>query len=225
MFRIIYRLIPHFLKLKFNWMAMEQLQKEEKEYQSQLPYFPLTETHLNNLKIVPDRDTLLKLMPKNAIVAEVGVDEGEFSKRIVRDCKPAELHLIDAWDSRQYTIEKMETTKANLKKELSENKISFHRGYSFTELEKFSDHYFDWVYIDTDHTYETTRKELNICLKKVKNSGLIAGHDYVGRCANNFTRYGVVEAVNEFCIKNNWEFIYLTHEPNRHLSYVLRKIK
>jgi hypothetical protein len=201
------------------------MQKEEKEYQNIFPSPSLTDLHLRNTKIVPDRSAMLNLLPKNAVVAELGVDEGLFSKEIIQKCEPKKLHLIDAWDSKQYTIEKMEITKQNLKKELMDNTIYFHQGFSFVELEKLEDNYFDWVYIDTDHSYETTKKELNICLKKIKTDGLITGHDYVTRCYNNFTRYGVVEAVNEFCLENNWEFIYLTHENNRHISYAIRKIR
>ena len=36
-------------------------------------------------------------------------------------------------------------------------------------------------------------------------------------------RYGVVEAVNEFCVKRGWEFICLTCDSRRHLSFALRK--
>ncbi len=226
MFRFFYNnFIPYSIKLKFNWMTMLQMQKEEKEYQKRFPSPVLTDIHLRNLKIISDRDAMLNLLPKNGIIAELGVDEGLFSKEIISKCKPQKLHLIDAWDSMQYTIEKMETTKQNLKMELMDNNIVFHKGFSYIELEKFEDHYFDWVYIDTDHSYETTKKELNSCLKKVKTDGLITGHDYVTRCYNNFTRYGVVEAVNEFCVEHNWEFLYLTHENNRHISYTIRKIR
>ena len=65
-------------------------------------------------------------------------------------------------------------------------------------LESFPDNYFDFIYIDTSHQYEHTKNELNLSLRKIKNSGIIAGHDY------NLDRFEeVVRAVDEFSKKNN----------------------
>lgn len=68
----------------------------------------------------------------------------------------------------------------------------------------FEDSFFDWVYIDTDHSYCTTWNELLLCNKKVKPDGLIVGH---GFCTGNVVTpvpYGVIEAVNKFCVEYNW---------------------
>jgi hypothetical protein len=41
---------------------------------------------------------------------------------------------------------------------------------------------------------------------------------------NGGVRYGVVEAANEFCVRHDWEFIFLTAETHRHLSFAIRQI-
>ena len=65
----------------------------------------------------------------------------------------------------------------------------------------FEDSTFDWIYIDTDHSYELTYKELRGYAPKVKPDGIIAGHDYsMGNWIDAY-RYGVIEAVNEFCVQ------------------------
>lgn len=88
----------------------------------------------------------------------------------------------------------------------------------------FEDGYFDWIYIDTDHSYETTRDELELYAPKMKPGGIIAGHDYkIGNWISMY-RYGVIEAVHEFCVKHNWELIYLTVEPSESQSFANRKI-
>ena len=81
----------------------------------------------------------------------------------------------------------------------------------------------DVVYIDTDHTYKTTMLELATAALAVKPSGLICGHDYTSIAYAGLRRYGVVEAVNTFCLEYNYEFLYLTSETNRHISFALKK--
>ena len=36
----------------------------------------------------------------------------------------------------------------------------------------------DYLHIDADHTYESVKKDLELYLPKVKNGGIIGGHDY-----------------------------------------------
>jgi len=91
-------------------------------------------------------------------------------------------------------------------------------------LYRFNDNYFDWVYLDTSHTYEITHQELIILEKKVKIDGLITGHDYTTRSRRTAMKYGVIEAVHEFCLNNNWEFVYITLEWHGHNSFAIRRI-
>lgn len=39
------------------------------------------------------------------------------------------------------------------------------------------------------------------------------------------TRYGLVEAVNSFCVRYNWQMTYLTNETHRYLSFALKEIE
>jgi predicted O-methyltransferase YrrM len=98
-------------------------------------------------------------------------------------------------------------------------------GRSTDVLQRYPDGTFDWVYIDTDHGYSVTAEELELCRLKVKPGGIIAGHDYVTGNWDGGVRYGVVEAVHEFCVRYEWELILLTHETDRHLSFAIRAIR
>jgi hypothetical protein len=189
-----------------------------------VPYVLLGEQHIANLKVVTNRNALLCSLPKNGVAAEIGVFEGEFSRRILKYAQPQKLHLIDVWGSERYPGSLMDVVKEKFKTKLADGSMEINRGYSTDELAKFPDHYFDWVYVDTDHSYETTAKELELCRMKVKKGGIIAGHDYVQGDWKLRYRYGVVEAVNEFCQKYDWEMILTTYETHRHLSYALREI-
>lgn len=185
----------------------------------------LHQKNIKNLKVVLSRENMLKLLPKNGIISELGVDKGDFSFKIISFTLPKKLYLIDTWDSERYNENKMNYVTKRFQKEINAGIVTIKRGPSEKELKKFENHYFDWIYIDTAHSYKQTVKELELCRMKVKDGGIIAGHDYCQGNINEALAYGIVQAVNQFCIKYDWEFIYLTHETNRHLSFAIKKIK
>jgi len=180
--------------------------------------------HLQHLVSLTDREELLKHLPKQAIVAEIGVNEGDFSEKIISICQPKKLVLIDVWASKRYHGGLFDKVKARFANLIHSQQIEIIRDLSFGAIAQCPDQYFDWVYLDTDHTYNTTRRELELLRPKMKSGGIIAGHDYIMGNWNAGYRYGVVEAVREFCLKYNWEMIYLTHELNDHPSFAIRQI-
>ena len=188
------------------------------------PRLNFEEKHLGHLVSLTDRVHLLRALPKDGIVAELGVNEGDFSEKILINCDPQKLVLIDVWASRRYHGGLFEKVKNRFKKELDSKQIEIIRELSFKAVELVPDQYFDWVYLDTDHTYHVTKQELELLRPKIKPGGIIAGHDYIIGNWNDGVRYGVIEAVREFCIKYNWEMIFLTHELDDHPSFAIREI-
>lgn len=177
----------------------------------------LEQKHVQNCKVLAHRFHLLDVLPKNAVVAELGVEHGLFSKEIIDRCSPAELVLVDTWPD--------ETIKqACIENAMVSEKTFLKQTTSVEFLNSVRENTLDWVYIDTDHTYATTKAELQAAAKAVKEDGYICGHDYTSISYSGLKRYGVVEAVNEFCVAYNYEFVYLTAETTRHISFALRKL-
>ena len=58
----------------------------------------------------------------------------------------------------------------------------------------------------------------------MKPNGIIAGHDYILENWNGMVRYGVKEAVYEFCVKYNWEIIYITMENKEHPRFDIKAL-
>ena len=195
----------------------EQLNKD-------LPSETFKDKHLQNLSSLKDRLTLLAHLPSGGTVAEIGVNEGDFSESILKICKPHKLLLIDVWATKRYHGGLYEKVKQRFLKELENETVEIMRHLSFDAIEKCPDNYFDWVYIDTDHSYATTKRELELLQPKMKTGGVIAGHDYIVGNWNAGVRYGVMEAVREFCLKYDWEMIFITHELDTTPSFALRKI-
>jgi hypothetical protein len=52
------------------------------------------------------------------------------------------------------------------------------RGKSKSAVELFEDEFFDFIYIDADHTYDSVCLDIQLYLPKLKKGGFIAGHDY-----------------------------------------------
>ena len=184
----------------------------------------LKPAHINNLIVLTNRIELLKHIPKNGNFAEIGVAEGDFSKQILNICRPTKLHLIDHWKSSntKYGEFAYENVKCRFEKEICDGRIVLHRMDSSKMDETFQNSSLDFVYIDANHSYDSVKQDLMISRKKLKLNGILSGHDYIRWNGN--MRYGVVEAVNEFCVRFQYQLVYLTNESHRNLSYALKKM-
>jgi predicted O-methyltransferase YrrM len=158
-----------------------------------------------------DRDWLYKKIPKGSVCAEIGVYMGNNSLNMLKIIDPKELILIDPWlrdtdmlESNFTTDEGNEISDYNARYEYTKqlfrnNKnIKIIRGKSQIELTKFPDEYFDFIYIDGDHSFEGALGDLKIAFEKTKSSGIIAGDDYRTGPKANSTQKNVARAVEEF---------------------------
>ena len=189
---------------------------------SEYPYHSIKRIHVENAKLLPTRYDMLDEMPKNAIVCEIGVAEGDFSEQILRRCTPQKLHLVDAWESSRYSAGYNRVLE-RFSDQLACGVVRIHQAYSTQALAEFVDKYFDWIYLDSVHDYRTTAEELSLCSQKIKSCGIIAGHDYTPGNVISPVCYGVIHAVHEFCVTRNWQFIYLTNEIHGYWSFALQK--
>ncbi len=199
----------------------------------------LSEKHLKNASVLVDRISLLYKMKKGGAVAEVGVASGDFSEQILRICQPEVLHLIDYWEKNKRahgvspsdfiktrtgkSIQDWDIVNNKFREEINNHKVILHRGYSWDVLAKLPDNSLDWIYIDAAHDYVSVAKDLEVANRKVKEDGIIMGHDYV-RWGKFGYKCGVVDAVNEYCRMNDFEFMYLTNEARYPSSFAIRKI-
>lgn len=185
----------------------------------------LTREHIANCRLLLDRDALLRALPDQAVCAEIGVDQGGFTARILEAAQPKRLHLVDPWATKRYDTDKFEQVRHRFSTELATGRVELHRATSLEAASSFTDTYFDWVYLDTTHAYALTARELRAYAPKVKPGGMIAGHDYsMGNWVMGY-RYGVIEAVHEFCVQEHWELVFLTAEPIEKQSFAIRRIQ
>jgi len=153
------------------------------------------------------RTFLFDMIPEGAVCLEIGVWMGAFTKQIIRKSNPTELHLVDPWLFRD-GMKKYFDDQDDLEKvyegicERFEKRpnIFIHRCTSDEAASGFLDNYFDWIYIDGDHSFEGVYSDLINYYPKVKKSGLVIGDDYGGKSK------GVKKAVEKFCMEKDIDF-------------------
>ncbi len=200
-----------------------QTAADRRRIKNEMPRVTLDRRHTTGCDLLPDRNTLLDLMPKHGVAAEIGVAFGDFTGEIMSRAQPARLVLVDAWATERYR-DGLSRIRADWAQEIDSGRITICQGLSTEVLAGLEPGVFDWVYIDTNHSYPTTRAELELCRTLVRPGGMIAGHDFCTGNVIDAVPYGVVEAVTEFCRTHDWGFRYLTLETRGHFSFCLEAL-
>jgi hypothetical protein len=181
------------------------------------------------------REQLAHLLPAGGTGLEIGVADGYYADILLSAAQPARLHLIDPWmhqDDPDYVDDEMnvpgdeagrryEKVRQRFAGDIASGRVVIHRGFSQDFAASFPDGYFDWIYIDGAHHFEACARDLRLYTPKVKDDGLILGHDYAASPYARQKNFGVVEAVNGFIASGEVDMMLLTYE--QFPTYVLCK--
>ena len=161
----------------------------------------------------PAREFVLRALPTQSVGAEIGVHEGDFSQILLERLQPARLHLIDPWiyrtelpyqqsfyggrqgGNQSRMDRRYRRTLRRLRSEIRSGQVTVDRMCSANAAELYDRGYFDWVYVDGDHSYHQVRQDLELFAAKIKPGGWIAGG---GHRQDAWWGEGVVRAVREF---------------------------
>lgn len=122
--------------------------------------------------------------------AEIGIQQGYFSREILNRWKGKGLFMIDSW--KQYSSESYSdpanvdpTEQIERMKQSAQNIYSFGdraimlRWDSILASNLFPDNFLDFAYIDANHHYIFAKRDIEHWYPKVKQGGYICGHDYM----------------------------------------------
>jgi len=161
------------------------------------------------------RGYILENLPKEGIGLEIGVWQGGFAEMLLHWTKPKELHLIDPWENvghegAFYSNEEHDMEDAyqfvlhRFAKEIATERVVVWRAKSQDIADQFEDNYFDWVYVDGDHSYEGIKSDLDLYIPKVKSGGFIVGDDYT--VIDDWWGTGIFQAVHEVIVSGRMHF-------------------
>jgi GR25 family glycosyltransferase involved in LPS biosynthesis len=144
----------------------------------------------------------VKDLKDNDIIVEVGAWKGRSSSflavEIANSKKDVSLYVVDTWegsvehkrDPNKYGLESLYKTFIHNMKPVEKYYVPL-RTTSIEASEMFEDNSLSFVFIDASHEYEDVKEDIEKWLPKVKDGGIIAGHDYTD------WHPGVKKAVNE----------------------------
>ena len=152
------------------------------------------------------------LIKPGDIGAEIGVASGVFAYHVLLQKKPSKLYLIDPW---QYGLQADYETNPTRDKQLGRDQqyqkvCSYFAPYENVEIVRlksedavtmFPDDYFDYVYIDGEHSYAAVTRDLANYFPKVRVGGHLIGDDY------GWT--GIMPAVQDFLKAHQGECSFL----------------
>ena len=145
-------------------------------------------------------------------LCEIGVRQGKGLRRL-RRARPEILVGVDCWladgdlahndlSFSQAALDAMYRKACAMMVEIPALRIL--RMYSHEAALCFPDGFFDYVYIDADHTYAAVCQDIATWYPKVRSGGILAGHDFLHHTVpQTGVAFGVVEAVTEFVPANN----------------------
>jgi hypothetical protein len=153
---------------------------------------------------------IAKRVTGECVGAEVGVAEGKMSAMLLKTMPGLTLYMVDRWS--EYSDEERKRDKyskqpllrqkdwdAKYSKAKSVSAIYNGRGRivresSLNAVAQFDDEFFDFVFLDADHSFEGAWADIAAWYPKVKVGGYLCGHDYHNK-AN--PKPGVDKAVDE----------------------------
>ena len=168
------------------------------------------------MKNAKARKNFLNKLPKNGVIAEIGVAEGYHAVAMKQISTPERMYLIDPWivcygpgksamklveDSLSVNI--LDEGAFNL--EVHTDSVVAMKEYSINASKYFPDEFFDYVYIDADHSYSGVKEDILHWFPKVKKGGYLSGHDYRHR---RLKWYGVKQAVTELIEERKLELAF-----------------
>src|SRR5690242_16330994 len=149
---------------------------------------------MNNMRTRSEIGIYLNSFGLVGIGVEVGVFRGDFSQQILQAWTGKSLILVDPWchlvdylDSWNLSDEEMDEnfTVTIVKLAPYRERVKILRMRSEEAVRAIDDESCDFVYLDANHSYDATKRDLKLWFPKLQTGGLMSGHDYFDAIADD----------------------------------------
>ena len=159
------------IKEKYKNMRINELLSERR-----LTHFNSDDDGVNRLFGL--KDLIEKNLNQDSVVCEIGSFEGKSSELFALLTK--KIYCIDPWmlyDQIENGAMGLAEIKFDNMSKKYDNIIKI-KNFSVKAAEKFDDKSLDCVYLDGRHDYEPVKEDILTWIPKIKDGGIICGHDY-----------------------------------------------
>jgi predicted O-methyltransferase YrrM len=157
-------------------------------------------------------------LPDNVVGVEIGTCRGESSTLILEQCvNVKKLYAVDPfmeyddWAGKlnQDTMSKFEKiAHENLNKFDDRSEIIKSRSDNISVLNRFEENSLDFIFVDGDHSFDATLKDIVNWYPKLRSGGIFSGHDYnltdVREAVKTYMMYHNVRVPIQQTLNNVW---------------------
>jgi len=140
------------------------------------------------MRPVAGLEELVDSLPSGITMVEIGSFSGESTEVFIRSGKIKKIVCVEPWSDIIYepmrllgneVFQRFQSRIAKLKLELPElPEIVISRRLSAHTAPLLKDGEYDFIYIDGDHSYKGVKEDIINYFPKLKEDGILAGHDY-----------------------------------------------
>jgi hypothetical protein len=181
--------------------------------------FPeLQPKHLEGAKLYANRHELIRglRVPREPVVAEIGVALGDFSKFLIETLRPKQFHAFDVfllhterviWGRPPQEVLGNKTHLEFYRDVMRGRHVVYHEGPSAETLKTLPAQSLDLAYIDGAHYYEGVRRDAEESVRALKPDGVIIFNDYIAHDHYQGSDYHVIPVANRLIVEEDWRVI------------------
>jgi len=189
-------------------------------------------------RVVTTRNDLALQLPRWRAVAQVGAGLGELTELILGVTSPQKVTVIDPFNMHneaEFWRSHLSAVEARLDHEqyfrdrfsgpISEGRLELFKGEAFEAIEWLTNGSVGIAWVQGQTNYRDVRDHLQSLLPKMNGDGVIVVANYIMSDYLSKSDYGVIQATNEFMVKNHWEMIALALPSSMFCDVAIRRTR